>query len=145
MRLAAIERRLTEAGTLVRRGGSFDRWDLEIRDGPLGSARLLISVEELGGGAQLVRHRCWPLLRRVTTGSVAGLTAVSAAAVAGGATVVAAVAAAVALLLAGLALAECGAALGGLVATAPAGLGGLPGRRDRSRAPDPEPSPEGPP
>ena len=67
-------------GDGVRRGGDFDRWDLEIRDGPLGSARLLLSVEELGGGAQLVRYRCWPVVRRVAVGTVIAFAAVVAAA-----------------------------------------------------------------
>ena len=38
-------------------------------------ARLLLSVEELGGGAQLVRYRCWPVVRRVTVGTVIAFAA----------------------------------------------------------------------
>ena len=135
-RLRAIEGRLTAAGSRVRRGGSFDRWDLEIRDGPLGSARLLIAVEELGGGAQLVRHRCWPLFRRVTLASVAGLAAVSVAAAVDGATVAAVAAAVLGAVLTGLSLVESGAALGGLLAAAPAGVGDLTGEGARPPAPE---------
>jgi glycosyltransferase involved in cell wall biosynthesis len=44
----------------VRRGGEFDRWDLEARTGPLGSARLRLAIEDHGSGKQLVRFRIWP-------------------------------------------------------------------------------------
>jgi len=42
------------------RGGDYDRWDLELRGGLLGSVRVLMAVEEHGGGKQLVRFRTWP-------------------------------------------------------------------------------------
>jgi hypothetical protein len=57
--IAALEARLLEAGAVVRRGGHFDRWDLEVR-GFLGSGRLWTTVEEHGEGRQLVRFRFWP-------------------------------------------------------------------------------------
>jgi O-antigen biosynthesis protein len=49
---------------VVRRNGAFERWDLEVRCAPAGRARLLASVEEHGGGAQLVRWRTWPVPAR---------------------------------------------------------------------------------
>jgi hypothetical protein len=42
------------------RGGDYDRWDLEVRGGFLGAARLRSAVEEHGAGKQLVRFRSWP-------------------------------------------------------------------------------------
>src|SRR3989454_10523477 len=47
--------------TLFRslRGGEHDRWDLEVRCGFFGAARLLMGVEDHGGG-QFVRLRLWP-------------------------------------------------------------------------------------
>lgn len=45
---------------VVNRGGDYDRWDLEMRGGLLGSARILMAVEEHGGGKQLVRFKAWP-------------------------------------------------------------------------------------
>jgi hypothetical protein len=45
---------------VVLRGGDFDRWDLELRGGLLGCVRILMAVEEHGGGKQLVRFRAWP-------------------------------------------------------------------------------------
>ena len=44
----------------VRRGGEYDRWDLEVRAGLLGFARLLMAVEDHGAGNQFVRVRLWP-------------------------------------------------------------------------------------
>ena len=59
-RLKALENDLRMDGALVLRGGDFDRWDLEVRGGLLGSARLIMGIEEFGGGKQLVRYRIWP-------------------------------------------------------------------------------------
>lgn len=58
--LGDIETRLQEEGISVLRGGDFDRWDLEARGGLIGSARLLMALEEHGGGKQLARFRVWP-------------------------------------------------------------------------------------
>jgi len=55
-----------------RPGGDFDAWDFEVRGGLLASARLLSTVEEHGGGQQLVRFRSWPRL------SAFGLVAIGA-------------------------------------------------------------------
>jgi O-antigen biosynthesis protein len=44
----------------VRSGGNFDRWDIQVRAGPLGSARIRLGVEEHGQGKQLLRFRVWP-------------------------------------------------------------------------------------
>jgi membrane protein implicated in regulation of membrane protease activity len=77
-RLAALEQVLRAAGAYVRRGGDFDRWDLEIRGGALSGARLLMAVEEHRGGRQYVRLRCWP---RITSGAVMTLVLVAGLAV----------------------------------------------------------------
>ncbi len=49
-RLRPIEGALKERGAVVHRGGDFDDWDLQIRGGLLGSARLQIAIEEHGQG-----------------------------------------------------------------------------------------------
>ena len=49
------------AGACVLRGGDYDRWDLEVRGGILGTARTLMAIEEHGAGKQLVRFRSWPV------------------------------------------------------------------------------------
>ncbi len=64
-RLAAIEQELLRDGAVTRRGGDFDRWDLEVRGGLLGCARLLMAIEEHGAGKQLMRFRTWPKLWRM--------------------------------------------------------------------------------
>ena len=51
---------LRAEGALVHTGGDFDHWDIEIRGGLLGSARLLAATEEHGNGTQLIRYRVWP-------------------------------------------------------------------------------------
>jgi GT2 family glycosyltransferase len=50
--------RLEHAAVLS--GGDFDRWDIQVRAGPLGSARIRLGVEEHGQGKQLLRFRVWP-------------------------------------------------------------------------------------
>ncbi|MCK8600743.1 glycosyltransferase [Desulfoferrobacter suflitae] len=58
--LESLEASLKSLRTVVLRGGDFDRWDLELRGGLLGCVRILMAVEEHGGGKQLVRFRAWP-------------------------------------------------------------------------------------
>ena len=55
-----IETTLRAAGFAVVRGGDWDHWDLEVRGGLLGGARLLAAVEEHGHGRQLWRLRISP-------------------------------------------------------------------------------------
>ena len=59
-RLKSFEADLRKAGVYVRRGGDYDRWDLEVRAGLLGFVRLLMAVEDHGAGNQFVRVRLWP-------------------------------------------------------------------------------------
>src|SRR5439155_1319237 len=47
-------------GALPLRGGDFDAWDLQVRGGPLGSARMFAALEYHGDGRQLLRIRSWP-------------------------------------------------------------------------------------
>lgn len=59
-RLRFIEAHQRLQGTVPLRGGQFDRWDLEVRGGIFGSARLALGAESHGSGRQLLRIRCWP-------------------------------------------------------------------------------------
>ncbi len=59
-RLCAIESALGETGGFVRRGHDFARWDLEVRWGSFGCARLLLALEDHAQGYQMVRVRVWP-------------------------------------------------------------------------------------
>jgi hypothetical protein len=67
-RLLALEEVLKREGTSVVRGGDFDRWDLEVRGGLFGGARLRMVVEEHGTGNQMVRTRSWPRVWAVGVG-----------------------------------------------------------------------------
>lgn len=59
--LRSLEAALRSQRSPVRRGNVFDRWDLEVRPGLLGGARLLMAVEEHGEGRQLLRYRIRPV------------------------------------------------------------------------------------
>jgi O-antigen biosynthesis protein len=63
-RVRALETALHDAGAIACSGGDWDRWDLEVRGGLLGKARLRLAVEEHAAGRQLVRIRAWPWLSR---------------------------------------------------------------------------------
>ncbi|OLE61571.1 MAG: glycosyl transferase, partial [Cyanobacteria bacterium 13_1_40CM_2_61_4] len=67
-RLRRIESELREANGLVFRGGEYARWDLQVRGGSLGAARMRMAVEEHGAGRQLLRFRTWPRWSRVGLG-----------------------------------------------------------------------------
>jgi hypothetical protein len=63
-RVRAVAGALRADGSVIRSGGDWDRWDLEVRGGLLGVARIRIGIEEHGAGRQLVRVRSWPYAPR---------------------------------------------------------------------------------
>jgi glycosyltransferase involved in cell wall biosynthesis len=65
-RLCQLQGALIDAGAVVHSGGPFDRWDLDVRTGPLAAIRLRTAVEEHGDGKQLTRVRLWPRLAPIT-------------------------------------------------------------------------------
>ena len=67
-RLRSIESALLRRGITPRRGGDYDRWDLQVRGGSFGVVRLLMAVEDQGAGAQHVRVRSWPRCSRGVAG-----------------------------------------------------------------------------
>lgn len=81
-RLTALEKALREAGAVVKRGSEFARWDLEVQGGLLAGARVLLSVEDLAPGKQLVRFRSWPSWGRWGLGLLGVLALLAAGAVA---------------------------------------------------------------
>ena len=58
--LELLESGLREQGAVIALGGDFDRWDLEVRGGLFGAVRILMAIEEHGGGKQLLRLHSWP-------------------------------------------------------------------------------------
>ncbi|MFN2393136.1 MAG: glycosyltransferase [Pyrinomonadaceae bacterium] len=54
----STEAKLIKLKVPVKRGGEFERWDLEVRSGLLAACRGLFTVEEHGAGKQLVRLCC---------------------------------------------------------------------------------------
>jgi len=60
--LHMIESRLREQHAVVKRNSYYDRWDLEVHTGQLSYIRLLTTIEEHGGGHQLIRCRIWPTI-----------------------------------------------------------------------------------
>lgn len=63
--LGEVETALRARGTTVLRGGYFDRWDLELRRGLFGSTKVMLAIEEHGGGRQFARIKMWPRFSRV--------------------------------------------------------------------------------
>jgi GT2 family glycosyltransferase len=85
-RLQALLDALKAHGAAVELGGDFDRWDLEIRGGLLGSARVLMMAEDHAAGRQLIRFRLRPRACLSAALLVMVFAALAAAAVASGAT-----------------------------------------------------------
>ena len=49
--LGELQKMIQEAGSVVRIGGNYDSWDLEVRGGLLGGSQLLIATEEYPSGS----------------------------------------------------------------------------------------------
>ena len=109
-RLADLERALSDRR--VRRGGEYDRWDLEVRGGLLGTARVRLSLEEHGDGRQLVRLRSWPVASIAAVVLGALLAALASLAYLDGAFVAGSAMAVTTAMLAGWCLHDCAAAVG---------------------------------
>ena len=58
--LEFLTRSLRRDGAVLVLGGDYDRWDVEVRGGLFGAARLFMTVEEHGAGKQLFRFHRWP-------------------------------------------------------------------------------------
>jgi GT2 family glycosyltransferase len=113
-RLESIEALVGGSGLPVFRGGTYDRWDVHVRSGPLGSARLIMGVEDHALGRQLVRLRWWPRCAPGGLSAAALFAALAAVAALDGAWAACGVLAAVPLELALRALQECTAAMDAL-------------------------------
>jgi O-antigen biosynthesis protein len=116
-RLKSFEADLRKAGVYVRRGGNYDRWDLEVREGLLGGARLLMAVEDHGAGNQFVRIRLWPRYSLLELLPLAVFTVLTAAAALDGAWAAAAILGLSSVLLMVHAVRSCGSAVAAVLRT----------------------------
>lgn len=58
--LSGLESLLRSRGAVVRRGGDFEDWDLEIRGGLFGGVRIRAVSENYGPGKHMLRLKAWP-------------------------------------------------------------------------------------
>jgi len=108
--LGSLEAILRATGACVLLGGAQDRWDLKVRGGFFGSARLLMGVEDVGGG-QLVRLRVRPNVPAPGPVLTVAFAALACGALRDDAWLAAAVLGLVALLTALRTLEQCSAAM----------------------------------
>lgn len=80
LRLARIHGSLASAGGTVLHGGAYNRFELEVRRGAFGAARLVMAVEDHGSGTQYFRFRSWPRASPLAVALAAALIALSVAA-----------------------------------------------------------------
>jgi hypothetical protein len=99
-------------GITVLRGGPFERWDLHLKIGWLGGARLRMAVEEHGEGRQLLRFRVWPRWPAATALMSLTLLAICAFALADGSVGPAALAGVAVAAVVGRGLMQASAGLG---------------------------------
>lgn len=62
-RLERIHQTLRAERKIVLCGSEYDRWDIQVRGGMFGAARLLMAIEDHGAGSQYVRTRISPRWR----------------------------------------------------------------------------------
>jgi hypothetical protein len=137
-RVRRLSSALGHEGAVVASGGDWDRWDLSVRGGLLGCARMRLGLEEHGAGQQLVRVRTWPRAGRPALVLLALLAGLAALAAAGSATTAVIVLAAFAAIVLGRLLYECSVAC----ATVRAALPRAFVDPDPDRDPDPDPEPD---
>jgi len=87
-RLEALHTALRSSGAVAWRGGDYDAWDIAVRGGFLGEARLSMGAEEHGGGCQLLRFRTWARVPGFAVLAMTALGALGIAALATGASIV---------------------------------------------------------
>jgi len=78
--LEALQQDLADSHARVVRGGEYDRWDLRVSDGTLGSVQLSVVIEEHGAGRQFARFRLAPRCCRPALGAVAAFFTIGVAA-----------------------------------------------------------------
>jgi hypothetical protein len=112
--LQFLARSLRRGGAVLVLGGQYDRWDLEVRGGLLGAARLFMTVEEHGAGRQLFRFRRWPRFSVEGVAAIVVFTALSIGAAVEQYWMAYDILALITLLLVGRTLFECAGAMGAI-------------------------------
>jgi GT2 family glycosyltransferase len=107
--LSAFEAQLRTMGTCALRGSDFDAWDLEVRAGLFGAARLSLMTEDLQYGSQLLRFKIAPRVSPLSMGTMLFLAALSVLAVLAGHFMLAGLFGVIGLAAALLLLRECAA------------------------------------
>ncbi len=113
-RLAIVVNLLKLKEATVLSGGSFDAWDIEVRAGILGSARLRMMAEDHGTGIQRVRVNWWPRFSSLASGLLLLFTGLAAGAYVDGAHAAAIVLGGLGVLVLARTLQDAGIALGAL-------------------------------
>ena len=112
-RLRAAEATLLARRFVVVRGGEYDSWDLHVRGGILGGARIRVLAEEHGAGHQLVRFRAWPWAAPAGVALAVTFATLSILAAASSAPAAAVVLAVIALVLSLRIALDCGTGMAG--------------------------------
>jgi membrane protein implicated in regulation of membrane protease activity len=114
-RLTGVHASLRTAHNKILVGGEFDSWDIEVREGLLGAARLALATEDHAGGHQLVRVRFWPRPRPTTAACAIGFAILASWAAADRAWAGAAILGIVAMLCGARIVHECGRAVSAIL------------------------------
>ena len=114
-RLSAVEQMIRCQLIPQRRGGDFDDWDLEVRDGVLATARTRMAIEQYPGGRQYIRFRTWPKCYAPIVVAILTIATLAVCAAARGAPLAAAVLGSVTILLVLRAAGDAAAAMNCIV------------------------------
>ncbi|KAA9332320.1 glycosyltransferase [Hymenobacter busanensis] len=80
--LARVEHDLLSRKVRARRGGTFDRWDLQASCSFFSGARAIMAIEEHGGGRMMIKFKSWSVLSQsayVIIGLLLGLSVLAVA------------------------------------------------------------------
>jgi hypothetical protein len=68
--LEDIEHNLIDLKARFKRGGDFDRWDVQVTNSLFSISRGLMTIEEHGGGKQLLRFKVWSRASKAVAGAI---------------------------------------------------------------------------
>ena len=102
---------------VVKHGGDYDDWDLEIRSGMFGAVRILTAVEDHGSGTQYVRYKWYPTLSHIQVFILAMLAGLGVVASIDRSWISAIILAGGAALISGSMLRQCSCAIAGVQRT----------------------------